>query len=157
MWCTTKICFGFHFVSDKIKCVLFADCTNILYSSKEIEDVENTVNLELSKFHKWNIHPINISKNNYMIFNKLRARFIPSIYNDDHNIEWINIYFLVFLDSHLNWEELISYVTTTPRTLSFLLFKASEVSVVKVWEFLTFPYFISHWLLLWSLGRYIYK
>ena len=38
-------------VSDKLKCVLFADDTNILYSSKEIENVENTVNFEMSKLH----------------------------------------------------------------------------------------------------------
>ena len=38
-------------VPDKLKCVLFADDTNILYSSKEIEN--NTVNIEMSKIHKW--------------------------------------------------------------------------------------------------------
>ena len=36
-------------VSAKHKFVLFADDTNILYSSKEIENVENTVNIEMSK------------------------------------------------------------------------------------------------------------
>ena len=37
-------------VSDKFKFVLFADDTNILYFSKEIENVEDTVSLKCLKF-----------------------------------------------------------------------------------------------------------
>ena len=35
-----------------IKPVLFADDTDILQSGNEIEDIENTVNIEMSKLHK---------------------------------------------------------------------------------------------------------
>ena len=54
-------------VSDKLKCVLFADDTNILYSSKESENVEDTVNIEMSKIHELlctNRLSINLSKTN---------------------------------------------------------------------------------------------
>ena len=40
-------------VLDKLKFVLFANDVNIMYSSKEIENVENTVNIEMSKIHEW--------------------------------------------------------------------------------------------------------
>ena len=43
-------------VSDNLKCMLFADNshdTHILYNSKEFENVENTVNIEMSKINKW--------------------------------------------------------------------------------------------------------
>ena len=40
-------------VSDKLKFVLFADYKSILYSTKEIENVEDTVNIKMSKIHEW--------------------------------------------------------------------------------------------------------
>ena len=76
-------------VSDKLRFVWFADDTNILYSSKEIENVENTVNIEMSKIHEWlctNRLSINLSKTNYMAFDKIKARSIPSIYINNHKI-----------------------------------------------------------------------
>ena len=54
-------------VSDKLKFVLFADDTNILYSSKEIEIVENTINIEMSKIHEW-IYTNSICINNHNTF-----------------------------------------------------------------------------------------
>ena len=55
-------------------CVVCRRYTDIIKSYKEIEIVENTVNLEMSKIHKWlctNRLSINLSKTNYMVFNKL--------------------------------------------------------------------------------------
>ena len=40
-------------VSDKFKFGLFADDTNVLYSSRNYEFVENTVNDELDKVNQW--------------------------------------------------------------------------------------------------------
>ena len=101
MRCTTRICllgpilFNLYIhnivnVSGKLKFVLFADDTNILYSNKEIENVEDTVNIEMSKIHEWlctNKLSINLSQTNYMFFNKIKARSIPSIYINNHTIE----------------------------------------------------------------------
>ena len=58
-------------VSDKLKFVLFAHDTSILYSSKEIENVEDKVNIEMFKIHEWlciNKLSTNLSKTNYMFF-----------------------------------------------------------------------------------------
>ena len=40
-------------MSDKFKFVLFADDTNVLYSSRNHEFVENTMNDELDKVNQW--------------------------------------------------------------------------------------------------------
>ena len=76
------------------------------YSSKEIENVENTVDIEMSKIHEWlctNRLTIHLSKTNYMFFNKIKARSILNIYINNHKTELTdNVTFLVvFVDSHL--------------------------------------------------------
>ena len=60
-------------VSNKLKYVLFADDTNILYSSEESITGENIVNKELHLIYAWlctNTFSINLSKPNFMLFNK---------------------------------------------------------------------------------------
>ena len=54
------------------------------------ENVENNVNIVMSKIHEWlctNRLSINLSKTNYMFFNKIKARSVPSIYINNHKIE----------------------------------------------------------------------
>ena len=61
-------------VSDKFKFALFADDCNILYSSRNYEFVENTVNNELDNVNQWltlvnyNRLSINLSKTDFMVF-----------------------------------------------------------------------------------------
>ena len=77
-------------VSNKFKYVLFADDTNILFSDKEIENVQSTVNKELDKIHGWlctNKLSINLTKTNFMVFSKSNKFVIPRIYIDNHLIE----------------------------------------------------------------------
>ena len=81
MWCSQgsvlgPILFNIYvndilYASEVFKFVLFADDTNIFFSSKNYEYVENTLNTELTKVREWlctNILFINLSKTNYMIF-----------------------------------------------------------------------------------------
>ena len=61
-------------VSNKFKYFSFVDDTNILYSDKEIENVQSTVHKELDKIHGWlcmNKLSINLTnKTNFMVFSK---------------------------------------------------------------------------------------
>ena len=65
--------------------MLFAD-DNILFSCKTTNNVDNVVNMELNSIHKWlctNKFPINLSKTNFMVFNKRKGLFIPKIVIDN--------------------------------------------------------------------------
>ena len=58
-------------VSKILKCVLFADDTNILYSDANINNLNNVVNSELDKLNTWfiiNKLSLNVSKTNYIVF-----------------------------------------------------------------------------------------
>ena len=58
-------------ISDKLQFFLFADDTNIYYESKDLKQLEKTVNEELKKLSLWlnlNRLALNISKTNFVIF-----------------------------------------------------------------------------------------
>ena len=53
-------------VSNLLKFVLFADDTNIFYSSTSLHDSRDTINRELAKLFVW--LSLNLGKTNYMLF-----------------------------------------------------------------------------------------
>ena len=57
--------------SDQLKVYLFADDTNFLYADKNLMELENKVNAELSKIYGWliaNKLSLNVKKANFVIF-----------------------------------------------------------------------------------------
>ena len=69
-------------ISDKLQFFLFADDTNIYYESKDLKELEKTVNSELKKLTLWlnvNRLALNVSKTNFVIFRSPKK--IP-----DHNV-----------------------------------------------------------------------
>ena len=64
-------------VSQLVKCVLFADDTNMFYSNDSLERLISVVNKELSKFKKWmesNKLSLNLDKSKVMFFWKVSSR-----------------------------------------------------------------------------------
>ena len=64
--------------SDQLKIYLFADDTNLLYADKNLRELENKVNTELSKIYDWlvaNKLSLNIKKSNFVIF-RPRQKFL---------------------------------------------------------------------------------
>ena len=60
-----------HLSSDKLKCYLLADETNILYADKNLEAIEQTVNADLKNVHDWlskNKLTLNTKNSNFVIF-----------------------------------------------------------------------------------------
>ena len=58
-------------VSDIIETILFADETSLFYSHSNIQQLNDTLNNELSKFDCWmkaNKLSVNIKKTNYVVF-----------------------------------------------------------------------------------------
>ena len=96
-------------VSDVVKCVLFADDTNIFCSEKNLTDLQLTLNRELGKLFVWfsvNNLSLNLSKTNYILFRNRSA-------DTDLNICIITIHvtrvqsskFLgIIIDENLNWK-----------------------------------------------------
>ena len=63
-------------VSDVVKCVLFADDTNIFCSERNLTDLQLTLNRELGKLFVWfsvNKLSLNLSKTNYILFRNRSA------------------------------------------------------------------------------------
>jgi hypothetical protein len=106
------------YINDIVNCssvlyfILFADDTNIFYSSNSHIDLMKTVNAELVKLSDWfrsNKLSLNAKKTNYLIFgNKSKACFNTNFNISIDNICLVrvsNTKFLgVFVDEDLNWK-----------------------------------------------------
>ena len=104
-------------ISDKLNFFLFADDTNIYYESKNLKNLEQTVNEELKKLSLWlnlNRLALNISKTNFVIFRANRAlnHNVTLIMNRKALIQKDHVKYLgVLLDEHLNWRHQITSVS----------------------------------------------
>ena len=104
-------------ISEKLTFFLFADDTNIYYESKNLKEIEKTVNEELKKLSLWlNINrlALNVSKTNFVIFRSCQKIL-------DHNVTLVmnrkalqqkdHVKYLgVLLDQHLKWKYQINNV-----------------------------------------------
>ena len=64
-------------VSDIIETIWFADDTSLFYSHSNIQQLNDTLNNELSKFDCWmkaNKLSVNIKKTNYVVFKSKQKR-----------------------------------------------------------------------------------
>ena len=80
--CTTRFNFGTKTVdilyinyicnaSSILKCILFADDTNVFYSGVDIQTLCECISRELNKLHVWlsvNKLSLNVDKTNYILF-----------------------------------------------------------------------------------------
>ena len=104
-------------ISDKLNFFLFADDTNIYYESKNLTELEKTVNVELKKLSLWlNINrlALNIGKTNFVIFraNKPLTHNVTLIMNRKALVQKDHVKYLgVLLDEHLTWNYQINNVS----------------------------------------------
>ena len=104
-----------HATNFKVK--LFADDTLLSMESDNLKDLEDDVNREINKVHKWlcaNKLTLNISKSKYMILssrNKPRERDFAVKINKTKLDKCTSYKYLgVFIDENLNWKAHISYI-----------------------------------------------
>ena len=92
---------------------LFADDTNILYSSSSAQDLETVMNQELTKVLEYcaaNKLSINFKKTNYMLITSPRKN--PNLSITACNIqrkEYIK-YLGVYIDENLKWDTQIAHI-----------------------------------------------
>ena len=104
-------------ISEKLHFFLFADDTNIYYESKDLKELEKTVNTELKKLTLWlnvNRLALNVKKTNFVIFRSHKK-------DPDHNVTLLmnksaleqkdHVKYLgVLVDQHLSWKHQINNV-----------------------------------------------
>ena len=128
-------------------CSLFADDTTLQYNGDTIEDLQNTVNIELTKASKWfmdnrlSLHP---KKTNVMVFKlrknkKLDRNKINLVLNGvpleqcGANYQNKSIKFLgIMIDSNLDWGEHINYVSNKLRKIIFSLKQVKKIFPFKL-------------------------
>ena len=104
-------------ISDKLRFFLFADDTNIYYESKDLIELEKTVNSELKKLSLWlnlNRLALNVGKTNFVIFraNKPLYHNVTLIMNRKALLQKDHIKYLgVLMDEHLTWKNQIISVS----------------------------------------------
>ena len=104
-------------ISEKLNFFLFADDTNIYYESKDLAELEKTVNEELKKLSLWlnlNRLALNVGKTNFVIFRspqKKSNRNVTLIMNKKALQQKDHVKYLgVLIDEHLNWKYQINQV-----------------------------------------------
>ena len=100
--------------SKKLSFRIFADDTNMFYSSKDPEQLQSVINEELGKGLKFcaaNMVSINFKKTNYMIITSPKKKTNIRI------TAWCNIeqkslfkYLGVFVDEHLKWDAQLQHI-----------------------------------------------
>ena len=112
-----------------LKFILFADDTTILFSANSLHDLTSIVNTELCYVSDWfkaNKLSLNISKTNYIIFNKRAAADLTFTINFDNSpiVKVSTTKFLgVEIDEDLNWKDHIRKIEKKLLVLWVLLAK----------------------------------
>ena len=98
-------------ISKVLNFYLFADDTNIYYESNSLNELEKTVNKELSKLYLWlnvNRLSLNIDKTNFIIFHpfnkpskqNVTIKINKKALNETEGIKYLG----VIIDSSLSWK-----------------------------------------------------
>ena len=119
-------------VSDVVKCVLFADDTNIFCSERNLTDLELTLNRELGKLFVWfsvNKLSLNLSKTNYILFRNRSADTDLNIRMNTINVTRVRSskFLGIIIYENLNWKPYIQLVKSKlSKTLS-VIYKDSKL------------------------------
>ena len=111
--------------------LLYADDTALYISGDSIATMEQNLQYDLFKFSKWcsqNALTVNVKKNKYVVYGT--SNMIKKSRNLNLNIgaeylhrEHVYKYLGIYLDSHLNFNKHIDYVTKITSHKTFLLAK----------------------------------
>ena len=98
--------------SKKLSFRIFADDTNIFYSSTNIREVENVMNEELTNIRRCcaiNKLSINLKKTNFMIISAKRKVLQPIHIGNITETDYIK-YLGVYIDKYISWDQQINHV-----------------------------------------------
>ena len=142
--------------SKKLTFRIFADDTNMFYSSKDPEQLQSVINEELGKVLKFcaaNMLSINFKKTNYMIITspkkKTNIRITACYIEQKSQIK----YWGVFIDEHLKWDAQLQHINKKITKNIGILIKLRHfvpISTLKqLYYTLTYPY-LTYGLMSWG-------
>ena len=147
--------------------ILFADDSNLFFTSKDCSDLQRKVNQELIYITDWldtNKLSLNINKTNYMVFCKRKTPADMSI--KIRNNEIGRVYFTKFLgvqvDHKLEWKEHINYISQKLSKSIGIISKAKRIlnksTLINLYYTFVYPYF-SYCIHIWgkSFKTYVDK
>ena len=103
-----------HYSSPSGHFIMYADHTNVIYSSKDIKNLEKLVNSELININQWlicNKLMLNVQKTKFMVFSYYNSyTYNISLSLNQKEIERVEVikFFGVFLDNNLTWKHHIN-------------------------------------------------
>lgn len=124
-------------VSKLIKCVLFADDTNIFYCDDNFDKAINIINTELSNIKKWmdsNKLSLNLDKTKAILFGNYMSKTDKTIEIEGIQIDYVSeIKFLgVTIDNRLTWKTHIRHIQTKISKSLAIINKAKQVLDVNI-------------------------
>ena len=102
-------------VSPLLKCIIFADGTNFLYTGDDIAEICKTVSTELAKLSTWfnaNKLSLNVSNTNFMVLSRKKINNTLTVSINGTNIErvYITRFLGVLIDHQLDWTDHIKMI-----------------------------------------------
>ena len=119
-------------VSNLLKCVLFADDTNIFCSSTSLHDLQYTNNRELAKLVVWfsvNRLSLKLGKTNYVLFNSRPSDDVLALTINNVALPRVvaTIYLGIIIDDKLSWKPHIQSVKSKLSSVLSIMYKASKL------------------------------
>ena len=142
--------------SNKLTFRIFADDTNIFYSSQSLQELETIVNNELTKVIEYcavNKLSINFKKTSYMLITSPRKRANISITACNIELKTYMKYLGVYIDNHLQWSPQITHVNNklakSIGILRKLRYYVSLNTLKNLYYTLVYPY-LNYGLMSWG-------
>ena len=137
-------------VGTKLKFLLYADDTNILYENTDTKAMIKTINMEMTKIIEWfksNKLHINVNKTVTMLFHTRQKRvniYENSIVIDGNIIPFTTNTKFLGININLTWKAHINYITTkTSKGVGALLRLSKELSyniLILIYYTILLPY-----------------
>ena len=142
--------------SSKLIFRIFADDTNIFYSSNDSDELQGVINEELGNVPKYcaaNMLSINFRKTNYMIIASLKKKTKIST-TTCHIEQKSQIKYLgVFIDEHLKWDAQLQHINDKLTKNFGILFKLTHYipinALKQLYYTLIIPY-LNYGLMSWD-------
>ena len=131
--------------------ILFADDSNLFYTSNNADELANLINKELQNVIEWlevNRLSLNVKKTHYIIFTG-RNRSVPDIeiFIKNNRVERVNTtkFLGVQIDHKLSWKCHIDYMNTKLSKCAGILCKARKIlskdTMLNLYYTFAYPYF----------------
>ena len=140
--------------SAKVSSIMFADDTNLFFSHANINEIFNTMNVELEKFNTWfmaNKLSLNIEKTKYVFFHKPTQSDnlplkLPNLFiNNNPIVRTEAIKFLgIIIDENLSWKKHIKTIESKMACAIGLLYKTRQFLNIESRKLLYFSFAHSH-------------